>query len=1079
MTRTWLRLAAGLGLSVLTCLALFGAGSAGAQTSSAVELSKHERALVAIAKAKGEKTVTLMIASNAKANGRVASALTKLGATIGYREDSIDYVRAAVPLEQLEAVLAVQDVLAVDVDEEVPIEDPTPSGIAPLIPRPAPNATTPRVNAYMPTQDTRAAQFVNAHPTWDGRGVTIGIVDTGISLDHPSLLSTSTGEAKVVNWITGTSPFDSGNALDPTWLNMENQVTGPTFTFDSKTFTAPAAGAFRVAFFDEAHPRFGGEYAVAGPGPGGDLNRDGDKVDKFYVLWNPTSNAVYVDVDQDNSFADEPAMTDYKVNRDIRKFGTDNPATAVKEEVPFVVQTDGKNKFVNIGIVAGAHGSHVAGITAGNAFFGGQMSGAAPGAKIVSSRACLWLAGCFAHALNEGMIEVAKQENVDVINMSIGGLPALNDGNNARCVTYARLIETYNVQMFISMGNDGPGVNTAGDPGLCDKVVGVGASITKQTYLDDYGIQKSYQDSLLYFSSRGPREDGGFQPLIVAPGAAVSSTPMWQPGVGLPYTLPPGYSLFNGTSMAAPQSTGAAALLISAAKATNVQHQPAQLRQAITSTARYITEPENDGSTRLQAFDQGNGLFNVEAAWTTLSGAAGGIKTVDITSSVATSTVLGSFLAIPNTGPGIYDRESSLAIRQYTFTRTSGGGGAITYNVSWLGGDGTFGSAATISLARNQPTTLNVTVNPLTPGVHSAILRLDDPATAGVDYATLNTVIKPLDFAAPTYAQTVSGDIDIAQTEHHFFRVPTGTPAFKVDMTGGSAATGTGQMRFLRWTPWGLPADSNAVNNCYNPPAAAGCGTGSPTSRTAQDPIPGVWEVSVDARRSSDADNAPYSITGSLLGATVSPDPDDHASAAIGTPIATSYTITNKFGAFTGRAVGTSLGSARLGPFDIANHETQMYKVDIPAGTTQLRATIGSPSDPAADLDLFVLRPDGTTAGQAADGDSEESVTINAPTGGELPVGTWTVVVDGFAVPAGKTSYEYVDVFRKTPSFGSVSVTDANALRPAGSTWTVPGSVKADEAPVSGRVLVGNVEVRTSDNILVGSGDVIVRSVTP
>jgi len=81
--------------------------------------------------------------------------------------------------------------------------------------------------------------------------------------------------------------------------------------------------------------------------------------------------------------------------------------------------------------------------------------------------------------------------------------------------------------MFISMGNDGPGLNTAGDPGLCDNVVVVGASITKQTYLDDYGIQKSY-DSLLYFSSRGPREDGGFQPQIVAPGAAVSSTPMWQ-----------------------------------------------------------------------------------------------------------------------------------------------------------------------------------------------------------------------------------------------------------------------------------------------------------------------------------------------------------------------------------------------------------------------------------------------------------------------------------------------------------------------------------------------------------------------
>jgi subtilisin family serine protease len=1070
-----------LALGVLTCLALLGAGSAGARSGSAVELSKHERSLVAIATANGEKTITLMIASTSRSNAAVAAALADLGATIGYREDKIDYVRAAVPLDKLDAVLALQGILAVDVDEEVPVGDPTPQGIAPLISRPAPSAATPRVNAYMPTQDTRAAQFVNAHPTWDGRGVTIGIVDTGISLDHPSLLTTSTGEAKVVNWITGTSPFDTGNALDPTWLDMSTEVTGPTFAFDSKTFTAPAAEAYRVAFFNEAHPRFGGEFSVKAD-PGGDLNRDGDETDKFYVLWNPATNNVYVDVDQDNSFADEPAMTDYKVAHDVRQFGTDNPATAIREAVPFVVQTDGQNKFVNLGIVAGAHASHVAGIAAGNALFGGQMSGAAPGAKIVSSRACLWLAGCFSHALTEGMIEVAKQENVDVINMSIGGLPALNDGNNARCALYGRLIETYNVQMFISMGNDGPGLNTAGDPGLCDKVVGVGASITKETYLDDYGIQKNYNDSLLYFSSRGPREDGGFQPQIVAPGAAVSSTPMWQAGSGLPYTLPPGYSLFNGTSMAAPQSTGAAALLISAAKATGVQYQPAQLRQAISSTARYITELENDGSVRLQPYDQGNGIFNVEAAWSLLNGATGGVKTVDIVSAVATSSVLGSFLATPNVGRGIYDRESSTGIRTYTFTRTSGSGQPITYNVSWVGNDGTFGSPTSITLARNQPTALSVTVNAATPGAHSAILRLDDPATAGIDYSTLNTVIKPVDdFVGPSFARTVTGDIDIAQQEHYFFRVPANTPAFKVDMTGGSEAAGTGQMRFLRWTPWGLPADSNAVSNCYNPPnppATGTCGTGSPTSRTAQDPIAGVWEVSVDARRSSDADNAPFSVTASLLGATVSPDPDIIASATIGTPIARSYTITNQFGAFTGRAVGTPLGSARLGPFTIANHETQTYEVDIPAGTSQLRATIGSPSDPAADLDLFVLRPNGTTAGQSADGDSEESVTINAPAGGQLDVGTWKVVVDGFAVPAGSTSYEYVDVFRKTPSFGSIAITDADALRPAGSSWVVPGTVTASVAPAAGRVLLGNVEVRTSDNILVGRGDVIIQSVS-
>src|SRR6185295_798395 len=101
----------------------------------------------------------------------------------------------------------------------------------------------------------------------------------------------------------------------------------------------------------------------------------------------------------------------------------------VAERVPFVVQTDGKNKYVNLGIVAGAHGSHVAGIAAGNKLFGGAMSGQAPGAKIVSLRACLFITGCTAAALTDGVIYVAKQSNVDVINISIGGLPSLNDGN--------------------------------------------------------------------------------------------------------------------------------------------------------------------------------------------------------------------------------------------------------------------------------------------------------------------------------------------------------------------------------------------------------------------------------------------------------------------------------------------------------------------------------------------------------------------------------------------------------------------------------------------------------------------------
>jgi hypothetical protein len=1046
--------------TVATVLAMAPSGSAAPGGGS---LSKADLARVADAAAAGSKTVTLLVGARTGQAKTAAAGLTGLGAQIHYRDDDLGYLRAIVPTSRAAEVGALTGVQTVEVDEVLPLPDPQPDGATSPTPQPAPGAATPANNPYMPIRDTGAAQFVAAHPGVDGRGVTVGVVDLGIDLAHPALTTTTTGARKIVDWVTATSPTDDP---DPTWVSMATVVSGPSFTAGGRTYTAPGPGSYRFGLFNERDPNLGGEI-------GNDVNRDGNPAGSsglFGVLWNGGDTA-WVDVDQDGSFADEQAMQDYKHDYDTGRFGVDNPATAIVEQLPFVVQIDGQGKFVNIGIVSGQHGTHVAGIIAGNGLFGGAMTGAAPGAQLVSIRACLFVAGCTSHALIEGMIYAAKQANVDVINMSIGGLPALNDGNNTRALLYNRLIEQYNVQMFISAGNSGPGLNTVGDPSVAEKVVSVGTYISDTTWAADYGSTAPYADNQHPFSSRGPREDGGFKPSLIAPGAAISSTPQWQAGGPVPgtYALPPGYSMLNGTSMAAPQATGAGALLIGAAKQEGFQHQPAQLRQALMSTARFI--PNYD------AYEQGAGLIDVAAAYAKLKTS---IKTVSITSAVPVHTVLSDFLATPGVGVGIYDREGvtlgEAYTRTYTFTRTTGGKGAITYALSWAGNDGTFSAPASISLPLNQPVSLTVGVNPAVVGAHSAILRLDDPSTAGYDFQTLNTVIVPYAFdAAGNYQVTITGSVPRNTAYHYFFKVPAGTPALKVDFSGPSATPGTGQARFLRFHPYGVGFDSNASTNCYLP-SAGGCSTGAANSRTATNPTPGVWEVTVEARRTSDVESTPFTLVVSVLGASVSPNPDVIPAVSVGVPVSRSYTLTNTLGAFVGRAAGTTLGSARRGPFSIANHENQEYLVTVAPGSTSLRATIGSTSDPAADLDLFVDNCTSGTCVQAAssaDGDSEESVTVANPA-----AGTWRVRVVGYAVPAGTTSYNYVDVFTN-PAFGTVAVTDANALRPIGAVWTVPGTVTANAMPDTGRVLLGVVEVRTDANALVGSGEVIVQTVQP
>ncbi|MFI6097126.1 S8 family serine peptidase [Lentzea sp. NPDC051213] len=1042
------------------------------QTTPAADkqLDKQDRELVDEAARQGKPTVDLLVAAEEGKTDAAVTELKALGATVQKTEKDVDYVKVTIPRDNAEKAAKLKSVDTVDVDGLIALDDPRPQGMENPAPQKAPDSKTPRTNPYMPTQDTQAAQFATAHPKWDGRGATIAVIDSGVDLDTPALQTTSTGERKIVDWYNANAT----NSGDGTWVTMTKTGRVGKFTEGGKEWTAPATGGpYSFGLFRE----IAGDLGGAGSETGGDINRDGDRLDSWGVIQDITTKEVFVDTDGDANFTNNKRMIDYKVKQDSGFFGTDNPATPVVDRVAFVVQTDRSiydnagTPYVNLGISAAAHGTHVAGITSAHKLFDGKMAGAAPGAKLISIKACLSTPACTSSGLIDGVLYAARN-GADVVNISIGGLPALNDGNNARAELYNRTINEYNVQLFISAGNSGAGANTVGDPSVATDAVSVGSYITKETWLSNYGSTTAQKQNLHGFSSRGPAEDGGFKPNIVAPGSAISTTPRWQnPGpVAGTYTLPAGYAMFNGTSMAAPQATGAAALLVSAFKATHNGQKPtsAELRFAIQRSANFVST--------LGAYEQGAGLFNTNAAWTLLDKHSVPDK---VTTSVAVNTVLSGLLATPNVGVGIHDREGVTAgqeyTRTYTLTRTTGHDEEL-YKVSWKGNDGTFTAPKTVSLPLNTPVQFPVKVKAKTSGAHSAVLQLDNPETPGVDVQTLNAVFAAENFnAANKFSATKSGTIARNQSTSLFVNVPKGTSALKIDLTGGGAEAGKGQVRFLRFTPQGVPLDVTSSTNCYNPDAGAGCVGGTPTSRTVTNPMAGVWEIVVEARRTSDAAEAPYSVTASVLGTSISPNPDTIASGTIGTPINRSYTVTNTQAVFNGRLAAGTVGSAKTDRPSIANLETKFFDIQVPAGTSRLTATIGNTADQAADLDLFVLNcTTGTcvVAGQSADADSEESATVNNPA-----AGLWRVQVDGYAVPAGTTEYDYFDVYTSA-GLGTLSVTDSNADRAAGSSWNVAGVITPLGQPGAGRVLRGELEVRTADENVVGRGAVVVQSVS-
>ncbi|MGK5533267.1 S8 family serine peptidase [Streptomyces sp. URMC 129] len=232
------------------------------------------------------------------------------------------------------------------------------------------------------------------------------------------------------------------------------------------------------------------------------------------------------------------------------------------------------------------HGTHVASIAAGTgAASGGTYTGVAPGAGLLNGKVLNDEGIGYESWIVAGM-EWAVEQGADVVNLSIGGpveqVDPVADALDA-------LSAASDTLFVVAAGNEGPDPGTISSPGTAASALTVGA------------VDKS--DAPAEFSSVGAPGTGAVKPDVTAPGVDIGAAAA--PGSDVEEEAEPvadGYASLSGTSMAAPHTAGAAALLAQA----HPDWTGEQLKSALTASAQ-----PGEGYS---AYQQGAGRVDVAAA---------------------------------------------------------------------------------------------------------------------------------------------------------------------------------------------------------------------------------------------------------------------------------------------------------------------------------------------------------------------------------------------------------------------------------------------------------------------------------
>ena len=290
-------------------------------------------------------------------------------------------------------------------------------------------------------------------------------------------------------------------------------------------------------------------------------------------------------------------------------------STYVSEKFPFAYDyADGDNDASP----AGAHGTHVAGITAAN---GDQIMGIAPDAQIIVAKVARSRGGGIPDSALLGALDDMADIKPDVVNMSLGRTAGMDSAADTLFAGVYEKLQEKGITLDVAGGNEfqagygnksgknlpyasDPDSSTLGEPGSFAPVVTV-ASIENARN----GANGNYKMS--DFSSWGVSPDMRLKPEVTAPGGNIYSS---VPGGGYQYK--------SGTSMATPQITGVSAVVLERVQndplfsSMSARQKADVVQNLIMGTAVPVADPNAGSGAYYSPRKQGAGLVNVQAATT-------------------------------------------------------------------------------------------------------------------------------------------------------------------------------------------------------------------------------------------------------------------------------------------------------------------------------------------------------------------------------------------------------------------------------------------------------------------------------